>query len=109
MPRKSTEVKLHPSTIGMAPSIREALSLVVRGTVTNAGVNALCCPDCQAPLELHQPDLGQPMQLLGTCGSCSRWFFLVDLDFDGNETLVLELPSAELIRLVHSAAPLCRD
>ena len=31
---------------------------------------------------------------------------LVDLDPDGIETVLLELPSAELIRLAHAASPL---
>jgi hypothetical protein len=106
MLRKSREVKLRPSPLETSPLIGEALKLIARGTATTDGVNSLCCPDCEFPLELHQPDLGQPMQLLGTCGSCSKWFFIVDLDFDGTETVLLELPSAELIRLEHAAARL---
>jgi hypothetical protein len=106
MLRKSREVKLRPSPLETSPSIREPLKLVARGTATSDGVNSLCCPDCEFPLELHQPDLGQPMQLLGTCGGCSKWFFIVDLDFDGTETVLLELPSAELIRLEYVAARL---
>jgi hypothetical protein len=46
------------------------------------------------------------MQLLGTCESCSKWFFAVDLDPDGIETVLLELPAAELIRQLHAASPL---
>ena len=104
--RKFREVKLQPSHAGCTPANRETFELVARGTATNNGVDSLCCPDCQVPLDLHQPDLGQPMLLLGTCGCCSRWFFAVDLDLDGNETVLLELPSAEAIRLAHTEAPL---
>ncbi len=96
---------MQPSHRGSSPLDRESLELVARGTATNDGVTSLSCPDCQVPLELHQPDLWQPMQMLGTCGSCSKWFFAVDLDPDGIETVLLELPSAELIRLAHAASP----
>jgi hypothetical protein len=97
---------LQPSRLGSFPTSRESLEVVARGTATNDGANSLCCPDCELPLDLHQPDLGQPMQLLGTCASCSKWFFAVDLDPDGIETVLLELPSAELIRQMHAASPL---
>ena len=103
---RSSEVNLQPSHLGSFPSNREFLEVVARGTATNDGVNSLCCPDCELPLDLHQPDLEQPMQLLGTCRSCSKWFFAVDLDPDGIETVLLELPSADLIRQVHGASPL---
>jgi uncharacterized protein YbaR (Trm112 family) len=93
---------LRCAPLGTSPSNREALELVARGAVTNDGVNALCCPDCQFPLDLHQPDLEQPMQLLGICESCCKWFFIVGVDDEGNETVLLELPSAELIRLAHA-------
>lgn len=97
---------MRASHLGSSRFDRESLKLVARGTASNDGVNSLCCPDCEQPLDLHQPDLGQPMQLLGTCETCSKWFFVVDLDPDGFETVVLELPSAELVRLAHSDSPL---
>ena len=81
--------------------------LVARGTATNDGVDSLCCPDCQVALDLQQPDIGEPMQLLGICCCCSRWYLAVELHFDGGETLLLELPSAKSIRLTHAASPLC--
>jgi hypothetical protein len=89
--------------VGSSLSNRESFELVARATASNDGVDSLCCPDCHDTLDLHQPDLGQPMLLLGICGSCSKWFLAVDLDFDGNETLLLELPSAGLIRATHGA------
>jgi hypothetical protein len=97
---------LQPSHRGSSAIHRESLELVARGTATNDGANPLSCPDCQVPLGLHQPDLWQPMQMLGTCADCSKWFFVVDLDPDGIDTVLLELPSADLIRLAHAGSPL---
>jgi hypothetical protein len=34
------------------------------------------CRHCQEELELHQPDAANPDRLLGTCGSCGRWYML---------------------------------
>jgi len=34
------------------------------------------CPDCQKPLDVHQPDPEQPERLLGTCPACKAWFLL---------------------------------
>jgi hypothetical protein len=31
------------------------------------------CPNCQAPLEVHQPDVEHPERLLGTCKVCKAW------------------------------------
>jgi hypothetical protein len=97
---------LQPSQVGSSPFNPLSLELVARGTAATAEDSILCCPDCQIPLDLHQPDLAEPTQLLATCGCCTRWFMLVDLDPDGGETLLLELPSAESIRLAHAASSL---
>jgi hypothetical protein len=72
--------------------------LVARPVSMKPGAHSLCCPDCQIPLNLHQPDEEQPAQLLGTCDDCSRWFFLVEIEPDWNGTLLFELPGAETIR-----------
>jgi hypothetical protein len=97
---------LQPSHRGSSPSNPLSFELVARGLASTDEDNVLCCPDCQVPLDLHQPDLAEPMQLLATCGCCTRWFMLVELDLDGSETLLLELPSAESIRLAHAESPL---
>jgi hypothetical protein len=96
---------LRPSHLGSSPSNPLSFELVARGTTSTGEGNVLCCPDCEVPLDLHQPDLAEPLQLLATCGCCSRWFMLVELDLDRNETLLLELPSAESIRLAHAESP----
>jgi hypothetical protein len=33
-----------------------------------------CCPRCEAPLALHQPDPQRPHRLLAVCGSCTAWY-----------------------------------
>ena len=96
--RKSREVMLQPSHLG---SFSAKIVNFRAGRAWHRNerwCQSLCCPDCEVPLELHQPDHGEPMQLLGTCESCSRWFFVVDLDSEWHRTLLLELPSAEMIR-----------
>jgi len=95
-----------PSQLGSSSSSPGTFELVARGTARNDGVNSLYCPDCQIPLDLHQPDQEEPMQLLGTCDECSKWFLVVELDSDWSGTLLLEIPSAETIRLTHAASPL---
>lgn len=56
------------------------------------------CPHCGTTLNLHQPDEGTPNQLLGTCESCSHWYFLIELEQEWSEVLVVDLPCEALIR-----------
>ncbi len=35
---------------------------------------AICCPQCENPLTLHQPDPTLPDRLLATCDDCKSWF-----------------------------------
>ena len=97
---------MQPSHLGPSPSNPLSFELVARGTGSTDEDNVLCCPDCEIPLDLHQPDIAEPLQLLATCGCCSRWFLVVEFDLDTNEPLLLELPTAESIRLAHAASPL---
>jgi hypothetical protein len=92
------EEALKHSHITIARSTPLTLELVARSVSSNARANSLQCPDCQVALNLHQPDVEQPSQLLGTCECCSRWFFLVENGLDCGEMLLFELPTAETIR-----------
>jgi hypothetical protein len=74
------------------------LEWVTRPVTMVPGASSLCCPDCQAALDLQQPDVDLPEQLLGICKSCSKWFFLVELEEDWNGTMLFELPSAATMR-----------
>ena len=97
---------LQPSQLGSSPSNPLSFELVARGTANKDGVNVLCCPDCEIPLDLHQPDLAEPMQLLATCEMLSQVVLRGRARLStGNEPLLLELPSAESIRLAHAASP----
>jgi hypothetical protein len=40
------------------------------------------CPDCNHPLEIHQPDQNLPSRLLGICAHCRVWL-LIDIDVEG--------------------------
>jgi hypothetical protein len=44
-----------------------------------AGQAAICCPQCENSLALHQPDPELPNRLLATCDDCKSWF-LTDSD-----------------------------
>ncbi len=39
-----------------------------------AGQAMICCPQCEFPLTLHQPDPEFPERLLATCDECKAWF-----------------------------------
>jgi hypothetical protein len=58
-----------------------------------AGLSAISCPDCDQPLNLHQPDESVPDQLLATCDTCSRWFAVRELDTDGTHCAMFEIPA----------------
>ncbi len=94
---------MQPSRLGPMVANRMTFELVARAITTNPGGNSLCCPDCQLPLDLHQPDEEQPTQLLGTCDGCSKWFFLVEFETDWNGTLLFELPCVDSIRTMLTA------
>jgi hypothetical protein len=72
--------------------------LLARPASLNGPVAGPDCPECSAPLDLHQPDENRPSHLLGTCGACSRWFFIVEIDPDWSDAVLFELPSADAIR-----------
>jgi len=35
---------------------------------------AICCPNCEYALTLHQPDPELPDRLLATCDDCKSWY-----------------------------------
>jgi hypothetical protein len=91
----------------MSESVPITFELVARAVSASSWTNCLTCPTCKVRLNLHQPDEEQPAQLLGTCESCSRWFFLVEREADLEETLLFELPSADMIRALAVPATTC--
>jgi hypothetical protein len=77
------------------------LSRSVSVTLRATGVKAcsadaawVCCLNCDAPLELHQPDAEEPRRFVGTCDQCGRWYLLdwVPLSSEGH---MLLLPNYE--------------
>jgi hypothetical protein len=42
------------------------------GSATNEF--AVCCPNCEDRLVLHQPDPDLPNRLLATCNDCKAWY-----------------------------------
>jgi hypothetical protein len=49
-----------------------------------------CCPRCEAPLALHQPDPHLPHRLLAVCGSCTAWYVA-----DAEGVLLTPIPMAD--------------
>jgi hypothetical protein len=59
----------------------------------------VCCLNCGAPLEIHQPDAEAPQRFIGTCDGCGRWY-LLDWVPRSAEGLVLLLPTHEELQAV---------
>jgi hypothetical protein len=55
------------------------------------------CPQCNEPLNLHQPDESSPGQLLATCDQCLGWYSLFELKDGASEFLMLELPTKRMV------------
>jgi hypothetical protein len=71
------------------------LPFVVRTIAPGRGSEPLSCPDCRSPLNLIQPDETDPSRLLGICDTCSKWAYLVELEPDWKQALLIELPGAD--------------
>jgi hypothetical protein len=69
-------------------SITVSLSLV---SLHNDHIGSRRCPSCSDPMHLHQPESGSPNRMLWTCASCETWF-LMDIDPDKNEAILVRLP-----------------
>jgi hypothetical protein len=95
---ESREVVVRPSHTVLSKPSAMTFELVARPVPMDPGASSLCCPECQIPLDLHQPDEDRPSQLIGTCEWCSKWYFLVEIDPDWNGSLLFELPCVEDIR-----------
>jgi hypothetical protein len=93
-----TEVSVLNSSQGLSTSSPTTFELITRPVTVIPGATLLRCPDCHDSLDLHQPDIEQPEQLLGTCSCCSKWFWLVEIDHDWTGTMLFELPSVDTLR-----------
>jgi hypothetical protein len=100
------EVSVLNSPQGLSTSNPVTFEWVTRPVTMIPAASSLCCPDCQTALDLQQPDVDQPTQLLGICDGCSKWFFLVELEEQCNGTMLFELPSAATMRSLLSSLAL---
>ena len=101
------EGPMQPSRSKFFGPIPISFDLMTHAVSMSPEVSSLCCPECEVPLDLHQPDDNEPTQLLGICGSCNKWYFLVEIEFDWNGALLFELPSAGAIRAMLGATATC--
>ena len=77
------------------------LPFVVQMITPGRKSRSLCCPACRSPLNLVQPDEDEPTRLLGICDSCSKWYFLVELEPEWRKALLVELPDGDELRRGH--------
>jgi hypothetical protein len=61
---------------------------------TGADALSIACQACRAELDLHQPRLERPDELLGICTACDAWHF-VGLSLDGTPTIARLLATRE--------------
>jgi hypothetical protein len=54
----------------------------------------VCCLNCSAPLDLHQPEADEPHRFVGTCDQCARWY-LLDWDPLAGDGHMIMLPTRE--------------
>jgi hypothetical protein len=80
------------------------LPFVVRPIAPGRGSGPLSCPDCRSPLNLIQPDETEPTRLLGICDTCSKWAYLVELEPDWKQALLIELPGSPELQRAHADA-----
>jgi hypothetical protein len=89
---------MSPFKTMLAGPIPLSFDVVARPVVKSPESTTFWCPECQTPIERHQPDESQPNELLGTCSLCSKWFLLIEIEDECRLALMVELPSAERIR-----------
>lgn len=85
------------------------LPFVVRTITPGGETQTLNCPACECPLNLIQPDEGDPCRLLGTCESCSAWGLLVELEPDWQKALLIEVPDGEELFRSYQQAEAARN
>ncbi len=90
------------STKPAKPRSSRTQPFVVRTVRPGRKSRSLCCPSCHSPLNLIQPDEDEPTRLLGTCDSCSKWCFLVELEPEWRKALLVELPGGDELRRDHA-------
>jgi hypothetical protein len=86
----------HPETV---PFPLEVATLPLEAD----GPGALECLACQVPLELQQPDLEQPLYLLGSCARCGSWYFIA-IAAEQGEVVMARMVIPDLIRRSLSAS-----
>jgi hypothetical protein len=93
-----------PTTKRVPMGASMPLPFVVRPIAPGRGSEPLSCPDCSSPLNLIQPDEAEPTRLLGICDGCSKWAYLVELEPDWKQALLIELPGADELHRAHAQA-----
>jgi len=94
---------MSPFKTMVAGPIALSFDVVARPVMFMPERKPLWCPECQVPIDLHQPDENQPSLLLGTCLLCSKWFLLIEIEEMCGRTLLVELPTADRIREIVEA------
>jgi hypothetical protein len=83
-------------------TIRSVVANLSYYRVATGNFSTLVCPSCRGSLDIHQPNLQQPDQFLGTCSLCGRWYRVAS-SIDETGLTVLELP--EVVEITSPPPP----
>jgi hypothetical protein len=98
------EADVEPGQARFPNPIKITVELSARVILLGEADSRPSCPHCgdNEALDLHQPVDTAPEELLATCGSCRRWYFLIEVGEEGKEVLMVELPGESLLdKLFH--------
>ena len=85
---------LEPSPMRFRRHMEMTIEVRIRVLDLADGISDVACPDCDQPLNLHQPDESMPDMLLATCDSCPRWFAVRELRDSGTHCAMFEIPAS---------------
>jgi hypothetical protein len=91
------EIAVSSSRPARTRTMSKTLGFVVQTLTVEQDSQPLCCPDCLLQFNLIQPDENDPSRMLGTCDGCSKWVYLVELEPDWRESMMVELPTGKVL------------
>jgi hypothetical protein len=75
------------------PTVGDRGWVIATVTLTATPPGKITCARCGSFLEPHQPDMGRPDDLVGTCLYCGVWH-IISAAMHGVEILIVDRPAA---------------